>query len=310
VSRTSTGSSSPSEPGELPPLPSGIPHSAPEVERTLERLRVRPTKRLGQSFLVNPFIADAEAALVATAPGEPVLEIGGGLGILTEALVRRGTRPLTVLERDPTMAGFLRTEFGDRITVLEGDALDLPWPMASVVVGNLPFSTATPIVEQVWRSRTARFVGMLQREVAERIASGPGSKSYGRLSIEAALYGTVELFQSVPSREFHPAPAVEGRVIGFTPRPGPLPVPEVPAFERAVAALFSSRRKQLGNLLGRVVPPGQPPEEIARDAGWPSGWERMRPEELAPEHYFRLSTVLAARRTIAPRASKRLRGQV
>jgi 16S rRNA (adenine1518-N6/adenine1519-N6)-dimethyltransferase len=251
---------------------------------------VRPSRPLGQSFLVDPFVADAEAALLGAAPGTPVVEIGGGLGILTDALLRRGAEPLTVIERDPRLAAFLRRRFGRRVKVLEANALDVTYPEGALVAGNLPFSVATPILVTLWKNRTPRVVVMVQREVAERIAAAPRSKAYGRLSILAALYGTTELYQTVPSRLFHPAPEVEGRILVHTTRAGPLPVPSVEAFERLVQVLFSSRRKQLGNLFLRLVPSAAAAREWANAAGWSAGWERKRPEELPSEAYFALAT--------------------
>ena len=289
MSRTSTGSSSPRE------VPPGIPHRPAEVDEVLQTLAVRPSRRFGQSFLTDPFVADAEVALLAAPSGTPVLEIGGGLGILTEALVRRGTGPLTVVEREPAFAAWLRTQFGDRVRVVESDALEVEIDPSAYVIGNLPYSTGTPILRRVLRSGAPRFVGMLQREVVDRLAAAPRSKSYGRLTIETALYGTVELYRSVPSASFHPAPEVESRLFAFQRRPGPLPVRSVERLEGAVATLFSARRKQLGNLLGRLLPGGIDPEEIARDAGWPSTWRTQRPEELDPAAFFRLAEVLDAR---------------
>jgi 16S rRNA (adenine1518-N6/adenine1519-N6)-dimethyltransferase len=287
VSRTSTGSSSPRRGAEPPGT--GVPHRPADVAATLARLGVVPSKRFGQSFLLDPFVADAEVALLEARPGEPVLEIGGGLGLLTEALVRRGVNPLTVVERDPLLADHLRRTFGERIEVVEGDALEVEWPAVGKVAANLPFSVATPILERAWAAGIPRFVGMLQREVAERLACGPGSKVYGRLSIMASLYGSVELFQVVPATSFHPEPAVEGRVFRFDRRPGELPVPDVPRFETQLHALFSARRKQLGNLLPRVMDGRFTPQEAARDSGWPEDWATRRPEALAPEAYFALA---------------------
>jgi len=294
VSTTSTGSSSPPE----PTVPRA-PHRPAEIDAALRAVGVVPSKRLGQSFLVNPFVADAEAALVGAAPGEPVLELGGGLGILTEALLRRRFGPVLVVERDRRLATHLRNSFGPRIRVLEGDALAMDLPATRVVVGNLPFSVATPILERLWSRRTPRIVALLQREVAERLAAGPGSKVYGRLSIVAALYGTVELFQPVPAREFHPTPEVEGRMVVLEARPGPLPVPSLTAFEAVLHGLFSARRKQLGNLLPRVAPTGADLDALALRAEWPDGWRRLRPEDLPPEAFFRLSAAIGPGRARA-----------
>jgi 16S rRNA (adenine1518-N6/adenine1519-N6)-dimethyltransferase len=292
VSRTSTGSSSPRR-RDGPWAPGEVPERPAAVREALAALGIAPSKRLGQSFLVDPYVADAEAVLAADRPATPVLEIGGGLGLLTAALLRRGVESLTVVERDRRLARHLRATFGDRVTVREEDALETEVPRGTNVVGNLPFSSATPILLRLFARRTARVVALVQKEVASRMAAGPGSRTYGRLSIAARLYGEVELYREVPKESFYPVPAVSGQIFVHTARSGPLPVPSVERFEAAVRALFSSRRKQLGNLLPGVVGTDAGAESVARKAAWPPDWARRRPEELPPEAYFRLATELA-----------------
>ncbi|MCI4367770.1 MAG: 16S rRNA (adenine(1518)-N(6)/adenine(1519)-N(6))-dimethyltransferase RsmA [Thermoplasmata archaeon] len=261
----------------------------------LAAIGVTPSKGWGQSFLTDPFVADAEAALVGPRSSRGVVEVGGGLGILTAALLRRGIRPLTVVEKDPRLANFLRSMFDRRITVVEGDALEVPIPPVDAIVGNLPFSVATLLLLRFLPMRIPRVVVLLQKEVAERLAAGPGSRTFGRLSILARLYGDVELFQPVPSTSFSPVPGVEGQIVLLTARPGPLPVTSVERTESVVRQLFRSRRKQLGNLLPSVTPAGEGPDDVARAADWPEGWRKLRPEELAPEAYFRLANELERR---------------
>jgi 16S rRNA (adenine1518-N6/adenine1519-N6)-dimethyltransferase len=292
VSRTSTGSSLRREPASASGL-AAVPDGPDAVRHTLRTLGISPSKAWGQSFLADAFVADAEAALVGVEPGRPVVEIGGGLGILTAAIARRGLGPLTVVERDPRLASFLRQCFGDRVEVVAADALEWELPPADCVVGNLPYSVATPILLRLFAARVPRIVFLAQREVAERIAAGPDSKTYGRLSILAQLYGSVELFRTVPAEAFVPRPEVESRLAVHVARTGPLPVPSVPALEHQVQVLFSSRRKQLGNLLPRLVPSSAAAERAARAAGWPREWRRLRPENLPPSAYFALSTALA-----------------
>jgi 16S rRNA (adenine1518-N6/adenine1519-N6)-dimethyltransferase len=295
VPRTSTGSSSPPERGKARRGPTHVPGSPGEVASALEGLELSPSKSRGQSFLTDPFVADAEAALVGTAAGEPVLEVGGGLGILTRALVHRGLGPLTVIEKEPRLAAFLRYHFGDRVHVIEGDALTEPTPKVRAIVGNLPFSIATPLFMRWLEGSVPRVVALVQKEVGNRLAAGPGSKTYGRISILAALYGTVEGHQTVPASAFYPIPAVDGRLVVFERRRGRLPVGSVRALESILDALFASRRKQLGNLLPRALarmPHTRSPAEAARLAEWPTEWERLRPESLSPEAYFRLAQVL------------------
>jgi 16S rRNA (adenine1518-N6/adenine1519-N6)-dimethyltransferase len=270
-----------------------VPETPAEVRATLDALGVRPSKEWGQSFLTDPFVADAEAALVEVPSGHPVVEVGGGLGVLTAALLRRGVGPLTVIERDRRLARYLGRTFGPRIRLVTGDALTVPLPPAEAVVGNLPYSVATPILLRLFAARTPRVVFLVQREVAERLASAPGAKTYGRLSIVAQLYGSIELFRTVGPDAFTPRPEVASRIAVHVARPGPLPVPSVPDFEEMLRRLFSSRRKQLANLLPRVVPDGQDAEELVRRAGWPTDWARRRPEELPPSAYFTLACELA-----------------
>lgn len=292
MSRTSTASSSrrsAADDGTVPP----VPERPVEVRAALDALGVRPSKAWGQSFLTDPFVADAEAALVELPSGHPVVEVGGGLGVLTAALLRRGIGPLTVIERDPRLARFLATTFGSRIRVLTGDALALPIPPAEAVVGNLPYSVATPILLRLFAARTPRVVFLVQREVAERLAAGPGSKKYGRLSIIAQLYGSLELFRTVGPDAFTPRPDVASRIGVHVARREPLPVPSVPEFEEILRRLFSSRRKQLSNLLPRLTRDEKRASELARRAGWSADWVRRRPEELPPGDYFALARVLA-----------------
>jgi 16S rRNA (adenine1518-N6/adenine1519-N6)-dimethyltransferase len=262
------------------------------VRATLAALGVRPSKSWGQSFLTDPFVADAEAALVEGPPGRPVVEIGGGLGMLTAALLRRGVGPLTVIERDPRLAGFLRSTFGDRIRVVVGDALEVELPSADCVAGNLPYSVATPILIRLLERRTPRVVFLIQREVAERLAAAAGSRQYGRLALLARLYGEVELFRTVSAASFAPVPEVESRIGVHVARSGPLPVPSVPTFERVVRTLFSSRRKQLGNLLPRLAGNDAEAERLAGESGWPPDWSTRRPEQLPPEAFFALARCL------------------
>jgi 16S rRNA (adenine1518-N6/adenine1519-N6)-dimethyltransferase len=284
-------SSSAAARGKIRRGPTHVPGNSAEVASALEGLELSPTKSRGQSFLTDPFVADAEAALVGTAPGEPVLEVGGGLGVLTQALLRRRIGPLTVIEREPRLAAFLRYHFGDRIQVVEADALVEPIPSVRAIVGNLPFSIATPLLLRWFQGAVPRVVALVQKEVGDRLAAGPGSKTYGRISILAALYGTLESHQSVPASAFYPVPKVDGRLVVFDRRPGPLPVSSLPTLESLLNTLFSSRRKQLGNLLPRALSrlhSARPATELAARAEWPTAWERLRPESLAPEAYFRL----------------------
>ncbi len=286
MSTTSTASSSRDR---RPPAGPTVPERPAAVDETLRRLGVRPRRSLGQSFLVDRFVADALAALAEPGSGRPVVEIGGGLGIVTRALLDRGVADLTVLERDPRLARHLRSTFGEAVDVVEQDAREYRVPDGATVVGSLPYSAATAIVLGLLPRRLPRIAVLLQKEVADRLAAGPGGRAYGRPSILARLYGEPELLREVGPEAFYPRPEVTSRLWAHTAGPGPLPVTSVPRLEELVRRLFSSRRKQLGNLLPALVGGSSAAERLAAEADWPKGWSRLRPEQLAPEAFFRAS---------------------
>jgi 16S rRNA (adenine1518-N6/adenine1519-N6)-dimethyltransferase len=290
VPRTSTGSSSPREPAPRPGETPGVPRDAEAVRSTLHRIGVRPSRRFGQSFLVNDHIADIEAALVEKPRDAPITEIGGGLGLLTDALLRRGYGHLRVLERDRRLATHLTATFGKRARVEIADARVADYGNDEAVVGNLPFSVATPILLRLLTAGTPRIVALVQREVGERFAAQPGTSAYGRPSVVAAAYADVESFAPVPSRDFYPPPAVDGVVIRTTARSDPFPAESGERLEEVLRVLFGTRRKQLRNVLPRLTGGDRgAAARLARDAEWPSDWADRRAEELPPEAFFALS---------------------
>ncbi|HYA10339.1 MAG TPA: rRNA adenine dimethyltransferase family protein, partial [Thermoplasmata archaeon] len=233
---------------------------------------MRPSRGLGQSFLVDRYVADALAALAEPSSGRPVVEVGGGLGLVTRALLERGVASLTVVERDRRLADHLGTTFGDAIVVRQADARTFDVAAGTTVVGSLPYSSATTIVLELMRRRVRRIAVLLQKEVAERFAAGPGSRAYGRPSILAWLYGTPELLRVVRAEAFFPVPRVASRLWTHTARDGALPVASVPRLETVVRRLFTARRKQLGNLLPQLARDRDDAEALARAAGWPDAW--------------------------------------
>ncbi len=279
MSRTSTASSS-----------RRSAERARVVER-LEALGLRPSRALGQSFLLDEHVADAEAALVAEGP-PPYLEIGPGLGALTEALLRRGVGPLTVVERDRRLARHLSESLPGTVTVRAGPAERVDLGAFGTVCGNLPFRVATPLLLAAVRAGVPSTVALVQAEVAERILAGPGGGAFGRLTLAVGAWATSEGFLPVPSEAFEPVPAVAGRVVRLTARPGGPVVPDPPAFEELTRRLFSARRKQLKNLLPGALPRGWEPPRAAASAGWPTDWPSRRPEELPAEAYYRLARAL------------------
>jgi len=292
VSTTSTGSSSPASRREGAPA---VPDRPAAVAEALRRLGVRPSRGSGQSFLVDRFVADALAALAEPASGRPVVEVGGGLGIVSRALLDRGVHDLTVIERDRRLSGYLEATFGPAIVVRCVDARSFDFPPGATVVGSLPYASGTAIVLDLLHRRVPRLAVLLQKEVAERFAAAPGSRSYGRPSIVARLFGEAELQRVVSPEAFHPVPRVASRLLTHTARVGTLPVRSVDRLESIVRTLFGSRRKQLGNLLPQLSRGHGDAVALAEEAAWPASWAHLRPEQLEPEAFFRLADALDAR---------------
>ena len=247
---------------------SGAPPAArgpyPSPRALLDKYDLRAKKSWGQNFLGDEAILDDIARLAVEEAGEPVVELGGGLGHLTARLVARGARD-TVVERDRDMARVLRGELGDAVTLLEADAVRVDYgalagPAGKIaVVGNLPYHLTSPILfallDQV--EHVSRAVFLVQREVAERLAAEPGTKEWGLLSVLLQHRAHVSVERRVPPGAFFPPPKVESAVLRVAFRPPAAAPLDDARFRALVKAGFAQRRKVLSNALaaGRVASP-------------------------------------------------------
>lgn len=218
-----------------------------------------PRKRFGQNFLCDRRVVERIVAAVDPQPGETVVEIGPGRGALTELLLTRlmaqGQR-LTVVELDRDLvAHWMARAHEVPLTVVAADALAVDFaafPPPLVVVGNLPYNVSSPLLFHLsqFHAQIARLVVMLQKEVVERMAAAPGSKTYGRLSVMIQRRFRVERLFDVPPGAFWPVPKVVSSVVRLTPlRPDPYPGLDEVRFAELVRAAFGQRRKTLTNAL-------------------------------------------------------------
>ncbi|MEA2426427.1 MAG: rRNA (adenine1518-N6/adenine1519-N6)-dimethyltransferase [Thermoleophilaceae bacterium] len=238
-------------------------------QASLRRMRefgVRPNRELGQNFLIDDNILGVIGRIAELDPADVVLEVGGGLGVLSEYLAERVAH-LHVVEIDRSLAPALEdalAPFGGRASLHLADAVKLDFaeldPAPSKVVANLPYGVAaTVILKSIEELPDAGLVvAMVQREVAERLAAAPGSKTYGATSVIAQLSCDVRVERRVPRTVFHPVPNVES-ALAVLRRHSPPPDPSVIAL---VHAAFAHRRKALAGSL--ALAPGAP--EGIRDA--------------------------------------------
>ena len=219
-----------------------------------------PRKRFGQHFLTDRHYLARIVEAIGPSPGDAMLEIGPGTGILTAELARVVER-LHVVEIDRDLAAELRRRYPpERVVVHEGDALafDLAiLPAGLRVVGNLPYNVSTPLLFHVAASaeRVRDCVFLLQKEVVDRMVAAPGTADYGRLSVMLQYRFALALALRVPPGAFTPPPKVDSAVVRMRPLGEERPKARDPAlFEAVVAAAFSQRRKTLRNAVRERVP--------------------------------------------------------
>lgn len=215
-------------------------------------------QKLGQHFLVKGKTLEriAKAACGDRAP--LAVEIGPGRGALTERLLAHADR-VAAMELDPVLADYLRGRWREesRLEILEGNALDADWSQwgAGVLVGNLPYYAATPIISRYVRApgSLSHAVFLIQKEVAERITAQPGCREYGYFSVECQFFAQTEYLFTVPPGAFQPPPRVDSAVIRLTPRCG-LALSDGEGFLGFVSTCFRQKRKTLRNNLAGVYP--------------------------------------------------------
>lgn len=256
-----------------------------------------PRKRFGQHFLHDPGILRRIVECVAPQSGERLVEIGPGEGALTLPLLRAAGR-LTAIELDRDLIEPLRARaqgIGD-LAIINADVLKVDFTALAAgaslrLVGNLPYNISTPVLFHCLEHATAitDMHFMLQKEVVERMAAPPGSKTYGRLSVMLQLRCAVEPLLRVPPGAFRPPPKVDSAVVRLTPLPPQsLPQADFALIEGLVRAAFGQRRKTLSNALSGLA--------TATELDAAGIDPRARAEQLAPSAFVALAQFLSAQR--------------
>ena len=262
-----------------------------EIQRTLTELQTAPTRSLGQNFLHDQNLARGIVSLLDIQPGDHIVEIGPGLGALTEFLVRADTR-LTLLEKDSRLIPHLREKFESETTrVFHGDALDFDlrelWGMGPVkIVGNLPYYISTPLIAKYASalSPASLLVLTLQLELAQRLGAAPDTSDYGAMTLCTGRRWSIRLERKLPASVFHPRPKVDSAVITMRRKPCEKVRPlDDGVFESLVRRGFSERRKQLRNMLPEFKTDW---EKITAALGVPP---TVRAEQLTPAQWESLA---------------------
>lgn len=233
--------------------------ASPEVVHYIcKRFDIKMSKKLGQNFLIKRGIVDEIVKAADLQEGEPVLEIGPGIGTLTQGLAQSGAN-VTAIELDTRLLEVLDTTLAQysNVTIVHGDVLKLDVPSIMnnepfKVVANLPYYITTPIIMSLLESRLPieRLVVMVQKEVALRMVAKPGTKDYGALSVAVQYYTKPDIVLDVPPKSFLPAPAVTSSVIRCVLRDQPpMDVVDEKLFFRVVKAGFAQRRKTFANTM-------------------------------------------------------------
>ena len=218
----------------------------------MEKYKVRPNKKRGQSFLQSHAIAKDIVSLASISENDTVLEIGGGLGILTRWLAEQA-RQVYVIELEPGLALALRDLSSEieNLNVIEGDALQVDLPAANKVVSNLPYSISSEVTFRLLKEMNfEEAVLMYQKEFAERLMAEPGSSEYSRLSVNFQYLASAEWLMDVDPSEFYPVPAVSSSVVRIKKRTDGLFAKDSSVFEWMIRGIYSYPNKHLRRAFG------------------------------------------------------------
>ncbi|HUC99777.1 MAG TPA: 16S rRNA (adenine(1518)-N(6)/adenine(1519)-N(6))-dimethyltransferase RsmA [Candidatus Polarisedimenticolaceae bacterium] len=285
-----------------------------EVRAALRECEFRPRKRLGQNFLVHDRVLEAILDLLDLKTDDLVLEIGPGLGALTRRLVDRAARVWAV-EVDPFLIHRLQQSdliANRKFDLVSGDILKVPLaeilPKQKIkLIGNLPYSISTPVLFRVFelRDHFSSMVLMVQKEVADRIASVPGTKNYGTLSVWCQIHGQVTKKLQVAPEAFFPQPKVRSTVLKMELYPQPrVPPGQITVLRGLLRASFGQRRKTLGNVIGKWLNSGRTEvEEFLRSQNIDP---RCRGETLSIENFIDLTHASASSQLLRAQAAQGL----
>jgi 16S rRNA (adenine1518-N6/adenine1519-N6)-dimethyltransferase len=257
-----------------------------------------PKKRLGQHFIVDNDLLQKLVSYASITTDDIVLEVGPGLGFLTQLLSRRCKKVIAV-EVDPTLVRILRKQLHNlqNVDLIKGDILKTSLPPFTKVVSAPPYSISSPLLFRLLGSRFDWAVLILQKEFAERLAASVGTKNYGRLTVTIYYRADVELLDFVPRKMFYPPPEVDSTILRLTPREPPFQVEDEKTFFELVQILFTQRNKKIRNALIPFLRKWEMSRNEAVELADFTIYRAKRVRELAPEDFAILTSELLRKLT-------------
>lgn len=219
-----------------------------EMGRLIAETGITPKKSKGQNFLIDNRVAERHVTYAEISKEEEVLEVGPGLGVLTKRLIEVSDH-VTCIELDDVLATYIQGTYGDRLTLLRGDAVKLEFPRFDKFVSNLPYSVSTPIIFKLLDYDFKKAIVMVQKEFADRMVADVGSPDYSRLTVNLFFRAECRILEKVPRSRFNPAPQVDSALVEILPRPAPFTVKDEGLFFKVTEATFNHRRKKIGTSL-------------------------------------------------------------
>jgi len=243
-----------------------------ETGRLMAETGVVPKKSKGQNFLIDDRVADRQVDFAGISKEDLVLEVGPGLGILTSRLIERSDN-VACIEIDDVLADHIGNTYGEKLHLIRGDAVKVPFPPFDVFVSNLPYSVSTPIIFKLLEHNFRKAIVMVQREFADRMIADVGSPDYSRLTVNLFYKADCRLLEKVPASRFKPQPKVDSAIVEIVPRPAPFSVHDEELFFKVTEVTFNHRRKKIGTSLRTAG--------MIKD-GWDIPFLDSRIEELRP----------------------------
>jgi 16S rRNA (adenine1518-N6/adenine1519-N6)-dimethyltransferase len=216
------------------------------TQSILSSLDLKASKSKGQNFLIKPSVIRRILEAADINSSDKIIEIGGGVGILTEALIETGAE-ITVLEKEQKLASYLSQTF-TKANIISADALKENWPDHNKVIANLPYSISSQILAKILHQNVTTAIVMVQKEVADRCIAQPGDRNYSRISVLCQLHADVKRLFNVGPNAFFPRPKITSTVIQFVPKKIQI-INQHNEIELLVKSIFTLRRRVLRSVL-------------------------------------------------------------